>query len=197
MKAFSLWIKAIGIWMFVEWWRVWLSVGLLVLIFSPLLFSLDDRLRYGGWLFELLGIGTVAHGLRDKSRLFNRKGIVDEWRDWWSRRPRLAVTHHYLHADDSVSINISGSGEVSFWYGTSAVTSVEQRLKVLENNFEILKSNQTEMMNRLNEEIKTRNEALNCERQTRERAIGDIRTLLVTFGAGGINWREWGSSGFV
>jgi hypothetical protein len=72
----------------------------LVLIFSPIPVSLDDRVRYGGLLFELLGIGTVAYGLSDKSSLFNRQGILDECRAWWSRRPRWGVTHHYVLTAD-------------------------------------------------------------------------------------------------
>ena len=63
---------------------------------------------------------------------------------------------------------------------------------VLEKNLEILKGNQREAVNRLKEEIKNRNEALNSERQMREQALRDIRTLLETFGAGGLNLERIG-----
>ena len=193
MKPVWAWIKGVGRWL-LEPWRIWLTIGLLVLVLSPLPVSLDDRVRYGGLLFELLGIGTVAYGLSDKSRLFNRQGILDECRGWWSRRPRWEVTHHYLLTGDSLTVGVSGSGDLSFWHGTSAEASVETRVAVLEKNLEILKKQSRGTVNRLKEEIKTRNEALNCERQTREQAIGDIRTLLETFGAGGLNMERIGIS---
>ncbi len=91
MKRFLPWIKASCRWWFIDLWFVWLTIFPVGLIFF-LSGALEDRLRYSGLISQLLGIATVALGLSEKGRLFNRQ-VSGYFRESWKRHPRL-VEHN-------------------------------------------------------------------------------------------------------
>lgn len=67
------------------WWFV-LSLFLVSFIGDWIGFFADngrpDRIRYSGWLFEILGLLAVAFGLNKKLDLLDQKGIWERMRGW-------------------------------------------------------------------------------------------------------------------
>jgi len=60
--------------------RVWFplaAVALVLFAASLVPIAVEDRIRYCGLAFQLLGILTVVSGLRSKRRLFNRPSFIE------------------------------------------------------------------------------------------------------------------------
>ncbi len=88
-------------------WPIWLSIFPMALIHC-LPRTLEDRLRYGGLAFELLGIATVALGLSEKGRQFDRQ-VSSFFVTWWASRPRFGRRSHVLAG----TVNIGGIAGMS------------------------------------------------------------------------------------
>ena len=138
MKRFLPWIKASCRWWFIDLWFVWLTIFPVGLIFFSS-GALEDRLRYSGLIFELLGIATVALGLSEKGRLFNRQ-VSGYFREWWKRRPRLSGTQHILSAVGECIGVSGGEARLSVWRGTPSGSSIQGRVDALEQNLETVRS---------------------------------------------------------
>jgi len=184
------WIKAVGYWL-ARAWRVWavLMVVLAIMLIASLLpGALEDRVRLSGMTLELLGILTVAFGLKEKRILFQRPGLVDHFRSWWGSRPRIGakpVTHTITGAG---GIGISGAvGRASVWLGTPPDASLEARVATLEANTLRLREEQSEIAKELNEETRNRNEAVKALHAAHEDTAKKLRAQLETFGAGNLN----------
>jgi hypothetical protein len=78
MTKFFRWIRANLLWI-LDGWRVWAPLAVVFLLAatgSLLPGSPEDHARYIGVVLQLLGIGTVVHGLRDRRRLFQRPSLL-------------------------------------------------------------------------------------------------------------------------
>jgi len=179
-----------GYWLARAWrvWSVFLVVVAIMLIASLLPGALEDRVRLSGMTLELLGVLTVAFGLKEKRILFQRPGLVDHFRSWWGSRPRFGarpVTHTISGAG---GIGMSGAvGRASVWRGTPPDASLEVRVATLEANTLRLREEQSELAKELNEETRNRNEAVNALRAAHDDTTKKLRTQLETFGAGNLN----------
>ncbi len=184
------WAKAMAAWLGSAW-RVWcvLAVVLIIVVITSMFpGTLEDRLRLSGMTLELLGILTVAFGLKEKRVLFQRPGLLDHFRSWLNSRPRLGAKPRTVSITGVGGIGSAGGvGRASVWRGTPPDATIEARLATLEANVLGLREEQSEIDKQLHEEIRNRNEALKGEREAREVATRELRTQLDTFGAGNLN----------
>ncbi len=183
------WIKANAAWL-LDAWRVWAPIIVVVIVgalASLLPGTADDSVRYAGLALQILGIATVVHGLRDRRRLFNRPSLVDHLVTWVARRPCWGAKPQAVSLSGTATIGISGSAKLSVWRGTPPNATIEARLAALEANIETLKAEQAETAKDIQEETRKRAEALASERQSRESAVGELRTRVDTLGVGGLH----------
>lgn len=169
-------------------WPIWLSIFPLVLILC-LPGTLDDRLRYGGLAFELLGVATIALGLSEKGRQFDRH-LSSFFMGWWASRPRFGKRSHVIAASAN-SIGIVGmSAKLSIWHGTPPDSTLNARVDALEKNLLNLRNEIDDTSKRLQEEERTRAEDIKAERLARESDRHQLTTRLDQFAAGGLHI-EW------
>lgn len=127
----------------------------------------ESASMWSGAALQVLGLATVAFGLREVRQLFERPSAWDLVRDWGQRvaaavRPR----HHVLvGASGTVSITGSGTGRVRGKPGPDA--SVEQRLQALERDVEQLYEEVDRSRNRFQQDIGKLRERVGDERQER------------------------------
>lgn len=168
-------------------WRTLGVVALVAAITSFLPGKIDDRIRYCGMTLELLGVLSVATGLREKRRLFKRPSLLEYFQQWLGRRPRWIRESHTVYATAAGSASAFGSARVSTWRGVPPDDTLEARVAAIEANLITLRDEHANTVRQVGEEARIRAEALASERRVRESAVTAIQTQLDTFGAGGLH----------
>lgn len=191
LQNLGRWVRALLHWL-VEAWRVWgpvLVIIIVLIIISRLpLNQAEFWLRFCGFGFEVLGIGTVVLGLRDKQRLFNRPSLFEDIRRWFARRPRWGAKKYApLVADAGIYAISDMSAKLSVWRGTSTEAPIEARLAALEANLITLREEQAGAAKEFWEATRKSNEAVDVERQAWESAVTALRVQLEGLGAGGLH----------
>src|SRR5919106_691751 len=132
LKKIWRWLAALVGWVWSPRW-VWRSLGAIVVVFiiCSAFPSVEQRVRYAGLLFQLLGLAAVAKGLRETRRLFNRPGLATLAAEWWHQFPSFTPKTYVLKAQAD-SIRIAGN-EVALVRGAPAqALSIEERIALLE-----------------------------------------------------------------
>ena len=183
------WLRGLARWL-MEARRAWfpLVVVALVLFAASLVpVPVADRIRYGGLVFQLLGILAVVSGLRNKRRLFNRPSLIEHVRRWLTRRPRWGARPQVVGAAAMLSASASVSAKASVWRGAKTDAPVEARLAALEANLLTLREEQTETAQELRQSARRTDEAVISERRARESAVTLLRSQLEGFGVGDLH----------
>lgn len=167
-----------------------------VLPFALLLFTLllpndlNNLVRYIGLVLELLGLITVALGLKGKRKLFEKPSFVEQVISWWRQRPAWKpVTINACVA--SAQANFTCSAKASFWHG-SIDESVESRLAALENNLLSIRNEVQLIEQEANSKHRKLVQEIENERQTRNASIFEISTRLENLAAKDISFEALG-----
>jgi hypothetical protein len=132
------WFKRLGSWVpaLMNWaWdgrRFWLPIFapiILWVLVSSFIKCCEQQVRLTGMLLQLLGVVTVALRLRAAQRQFPWQAVTE----WLKRRPRFGVTHQILSAG-TVSIGV-GTMRARMRVGAGPLSSLEDRIGVLEKNY--------------------------------------------------------------
>jgi hypothetical protein len=114
-KRLWQWVCAIARWIW-EARRGWGSIALVVaIVFTAMSVAktLDDGIRFAGMILQILGVVTVAIGLRDKRQTFERPGLIQIFRAWVGRFPRYAPKPHVISVQGTASASAVGSAYAS------------------------------------------------------------------------------------
>jgi hypothetical protein len=179
----------------VEKWRVWVPfvcVAAATLLGYLISGEVELRIRYFGLGFELAGIVTVALGLEERRKLFERprllQGVWDRVKHWVSIwwKPQTRVIE--IRTGDTVMVGLTG--KLSVWRGISSEAPLQERVAALEVNLTTLKDEQGDISKRLQEEERKRDEAVTSERRAREEFDQQLNRRLQELGAGNLHL-EW------
>ena len=193
-KNLKRYLQANVIWLSKVWglWGFLLPFAFLFfIIFLP--WDLASLVRYSGLALELLGIYTVAMGLKGKRELFNKPSFIEHIRNWWKQRPawKLKVASG---VGASRSGGVTGSARGSSWHGPIDDT-VESRLEAAEKNLLSLRSELQTFEQDTNAKYTKLDKVIESERQTRESSVQEIRARLedlaakdISFEALGVYW---------
>lgn len=162
------WLNRFGHWLFVRPWWVWVTFGVVVGILAICCwFSLkgEPAVRITGLVFTLLGLWTVAKGLKETRKLFRRPGLLALIKQWLREVPRFTPRP---------SISVSSSTRIGISTRVVIVpASLEERLTSIERQ--------------LADYRHLGSEALASEGHTREAADQEIQRKLEEFAAGGLH----------
>lgn len=190
-KNLKRYIHANLIWLSRIWglWGVVLPLALLFfIIFLP--WDLDNLIRYVGLALELLGIITVAIGLKGKRELFKKPSFIEHIRNWWNQRPAwkpVIISGSVAAMSGGVSCSARGSA----WHGPIDDT-VESRLEAAEKNLLSLRSELQAFEQDTNAKYTKLDKTIENERQTRESSVHEIRTRLADLAARDISFEALG-----
>jgi hypothetical protein len=132
------WIRAIIAWLR-EARLAWLTLGALVaaVAFPLAAGKSEQQIRLSGLFLQLLGVGTVAWGLRETRRLFRRPTLGELLRTWLVRFPRWR-RDIVLSVDPAHIAWVAGSPRVRVWFPMDPNAPPEQQLKALTSNVQHL-----------------------------------------------------------
>jgi hypothetical protein len=147
---------------------------------------LERQVRIAGVALELLGVLTVALGIRDTRRAFDDSPTM--WqaiKQRWDGRPRFGPKNVVLAAEGASFGTSFGSARLTVRAGPNA--TIEQRIDLLEQNYDRL----TDELDRSNAEAKKKwdelSKALDLERKERQMANEETRRQLTKSIAEGVH----------
>jgi hypothetical protein len=194
IRRLRQWFFALARWVW-EARRGWGSVGLVVLVLLSAIVvprSLDDCIRYAGLTLQILGVVTVAIGLRDKRQTFERPGLVQLFRAWLRRFPRYSPEPHVISTQGVASAAGVGSAYAYGWHGLPENATIDDRLATFEKNLDTVKRLALDAQKQVqNEALKTA-KRLEDERREREDAHRALNEKLENFGTSNLYFETAG-----
>lgn len=157
---------------------------------------LEDQVRVTGLFLELLGIWTIANGLRDRAKHYGKSGPLAPIGD----RLRTAgkeFASAFLGPPRTVAVGGSVAATSAFAVGLGKVhkglppgASMEERIARLEGRADELQEQADELERQLEEKHKEMLGALKEERQAREADTAAVRKKVAQVDTGGLHI-EW------
>jgi hypothetical protein len=163
------------------------AVGLLL----RWLFATDGgaAVRYAGTALQILGLLTVAVGLRQTRQLFpGRAGVGERIRAWYGQlasafRKQQSITAHVVATGGAVTL----SGKARVRLGAGADAPLERRLEVLQQNLDRLQNEFDDEIRELSAKIGRTEEGVRKEADERKRADDSITRVIEEATIGGLN----------
>ncbi len=191
MKAWlaraASWLKVLGRWL-AEARLAWVALGVVLLALTFSLWSgvTELQIRLTGLLLQLLGIGTVAHGVHQTRKLFGRPGVLDLLRKWLSRFPRWR--RQVIVGVGGSSVGISGGlVRAHIWTKIDPASPIQVQLDGLKQNVERLNERLIQTQNELDAQLGQHSEALRQEQQVRAKDDTELRQRLEVAETGGLH----------
>jgi hypothetical protein len=187
------WLRALWSWLW-EASHFWLAI---VVVGMALLFVLrhsvsEPEIRITGLFLQILGIGTVAWGIRETRMLFGRPDIISISRGWLKRFPtyggRIVSGSLNITLDD---VTVQARGYVSASAGPEA--TAEARIEALEKNVKYLSERIDHTQSEIDQNFRTQVQKLDQEQQTRAKEDQDIRAKLEVTETGGLHISAMGA----
>ena len=127
------WTKRFFFWLMRGWFGI-VAVAIIVLsLWIPLLtVGTIDAIRYSGLLMQLLGLGTVAFGIRDTRRKFGKMSLLELISHWFCSYPRLRPKVHRGLGTLTSHDRLPGKG--INWQSAEKNPTLESRLTAVEAN---------------------------------------------------------------
>ena len=175
-----------------SWGYVLPFAFLFFILFLP--WDLASLVRYSGLALELLGIVTVAIGLKGKRELFKKPSFIEHIKNWWNQRPKWKSVAHTISLSSAAFSLSGGSAKISIWHGPQDAT-VESRLESVEKNLLFIRDELKDIERDANTKHSKVVKEIESERHTRESSMQEIRTRLedlaardISFEALGVYW---------
>lgn len=191
MRNWWNWLVAICRWFLGEW-RLWMVVAVPLgswALFSLLRVKPEGWIRYCGLFLEILGILTVAVGLRAKSVLFNKPGLKLQLREAISRFPPRPGTSRIVNISGTAAMSLAGT--LGTMHGSIAPpregAPLEERVAIVEGQVRAMQTNYNALSEQMRRQGDAAKSAIDQERSARERATGELKSKLEKLGADGIH----------
>lgn len=189
MSNFWQWFRAIARWVWdgrEGWGPPVVAIGL-VFAASSIANALDDGLRYAGLFLQILGVVTVAIGLRDRRQTFDKPGFARLTFQYFARFPRYTPKAHVISAVGLASGSASGSAYGFGWHGIPDNATIDDRLSVLEKNLDTARQLALDAQKQgqvLEAKLQSKLETEISQREVSDRALG---AKLESVGAGNLH----------
>ena len=135
------WFKRFGNWMarVVAWlgevkqaWVAALAIPGVFVIWWVVLPGWEPRIRFTGMFLELLGLGTVAYGIRETRKLFSRPRLTEIACKWIGRFPKFKLETRIVAGTAHINLESHASAIAIGSATLSATASLEERVTFLE-----------------------------------------------------------------
>lgn len=180
-------MRKLSFWLFYRPRVAWVGVLFVCLsvVIAALPSSSEPLIRFDGFVLQLFGLVTIIIGITGTRKLFGLPGLGAQFLEWLAQRPRLRQgTRTIRGVGGLASATASGRGKLRSTVGPDA--SLEERVRVLEANFEALDRSMDAQQRQLDDLRSTSEEALNAERRTRQEKVRRVEEKLAQAETGGI-----------
>lgn len=182
----------------VEPWPLWVLAALpfaIPLVLSPMLAEMEPRLRLAGLALQLLGVATVAVGIRNVRKQFGLPGIIDKATETaralrWPE-PKGRVFNVEVREPAGISASMSAAAAIGIAVQGPTPT-VEQRLAGLERSLQGASQSIAELRTLIADEVGARKAGIEAEEKRRAEADSVVGKALQDATAGGIRLNAMG-----
>lgn len=170
----------------------WIMLGgffLAFLIACATTSTVENASVVGGCILQVLGVLTVAIGVRDKRRLFNKPSVIENVRRWLKsirNAPKKPITATFNQTGGAFRgrITMSATGNTE---GVSQPQSIEEKIETILERQEALEEHVNEMRRKLNEKASEAKQAVGRERKKRREQVNELQNLIEEFSTGGLH----------
>ena len=188
-------VKSLSNMLIVEPWRVWVCLLSLVVILWPLDFlstNIENKIRFAGLIFQLMGISTVAIGIRNTRKLFGKPGYPELAKGFMQRFINIFKRKSVTLSVEPLTGIVTMSGGLVSAVVKNANPSLEERISALEEKLEIAEKSISDTQNKLKEEVRRLEEAGRSEQTERQRSDRELQRKLEDFSVGGLHLESMG-----
>jgi hypothetical protein len=181
LKRLWQWLVAVIRWIARAWW-VWVMLVIVVVAYQAYVFSvpLEDRVRFTGLVFQVLGILVVAKSLR------NLASFPVEWLRQFPL-PSFTPQTYVLDAERGNCAISGGDVNLQVVRPPAQALSIEQRLAQLEGRLAEQENLIHQIQTSIVEDRRLQREALESERRSRESAHQTLQTELEELTTGSLH----------
>lgn len=187
LRHFYNWLRAILYWLF-DARLFWLA---LVVVIASLLFVVhkgvtEPEIRLTGLVLQILGIATVAWGIRETRALFGRPDIFTLARNWIHKAP----VYGGRVVSGSINVTLPGLEAHARGYCSSTATldaTIEERVDVLEKNVKHINNRIDETQTEIDQHSRVQSVALKQEKQERSQQDQELSAKLEVTETGGLH----------
>lgn len=192
-RQLILWVRAFWLWL-MEPRHFWLAILVVVLAGGLSLRRgvTEPEVRITGLVLQILGIGTVAWGIRETRVLFGRPTLVDKFLDWLRRFP--VYGGHLVSGSANITVgpaSVHGRGYTSASAGLDA--SVQARVDALERNVKLINERISHTQNEMDQKFRIHADLLEREEHIRGREVQALRAKLEATETGGLHISAMGA----
>lgn len=181
------WISRIRIWLW-EARQIWIAafaIPCVLLLCWIALPNWEPRIRYTGMLLELMGLATVALGIRETRSLFSRPSLLQVARAWFSRFPGFRQDVKVIVGSGGISM---GGASVSAFgsSGPAPTATLEERVAILEKSVNQAHLLIHEANRKIAQETQQRQSEIEVVKRELEDGDSKNKQLLEAAAAGGL-----------
>lgn len=166
-------------------WVAVLTIPSVLFICWAVIPGWEPRIRIAGMFLELLGLGTVAYGLRETRKLFNHPSLLKTASQWLRNFPKFKLETRIVVGAGHIKgggATLSAVGSVS----PSASASLAERVILLERGLNQANVMIHETRKMIEVESRKHDSALDTERRGRELGDEKSQRLLQEAMVGGL-----------
>lgn len=152
----------------------------------------EPEIRLTGLALQVLGIATVAWGIRETRALFGRSDIFTLARNWFRRAP----VYGGRVVSGSINVTLPGLKAHASGYASSTATldaAIEVRVGVLEKNIKHLNNGIDETRAEIDQNSLAQSAALEQEKQERSQQDQELSAKLEATETGGLHISAMGA----
>jgi len=166
IKRLQLWLRAMIRWLGAAW-LAWLALAALLIagLCVALAGAHEPSVRIVGLALQVLGIGTVALGIRKTRKLFGRPSLLSVIRLWLKRFPRYGG--QVISASGDVTGGATSVRARAYQTANPVDGSVEARLDALETSVRHIHERISGVATELDQQARDHGDAIERERHAR------------------------------
>jgi len=166
-------------------WVAVFTIPAVILVCWAVIPGWEPRIRIAGMFLELLGLSTVAFGLRETRKLFDKPSLFESARQWLRNFPKFKFETRIVAG--SGHINLGGGAASAFGTASlSATASLEERVAFLENGLNQANMLIHQIQQKIDEEARKHGSAIDTVRQEIRRGDENNQQLVKEAMAGGL-----------
>lgn len=186
MKKFTFWLKSIWTWI-KKANHLWLALS----IVTPSIIYIDintteQSIRISGLILQLLGIATVAWGIKKTREQFDHPSLLTQGVKWLLDFPPYGG-RTITASIQGVLAGAIGSARGHTWHPTDEKATIEERLISIEKNLAIINSRITQTESEIDRKTSEISEELKTEKTTREASVKEINNKVEATSTGGLH----------
>jgi hypothetical protein len=180
-------------WLFIRPRHVWQFVlvlgAVLWFAFGCRWFAAEPRIRWAGTALQVAGAVTVILGMRSTRIAFNAPSLGQRIRAWFRDRPRTRRARAMEVGATALSMT---TGHVYAQVRAGENASIEDRLRVLEQNVNQLQTGHQELQRQIVAETQARQAAITAAANEGNQALSGLRQSVYAMALGGLDLAQVG-----